>query len=355
MSRLNKKRVKRGKCFPKVTVVIPVHDEERQIETKVRNCLNFDYPPEKLNIIVASDHSADDTEKVVRQMDSVRVGFAQLPFRGGKVAAQNSALLGVESEIIVFTDVAVLNEPDSINLAVQNFSDPTVGAVSCEDVGFGDMVGKGVELRSISYETWMRGLSSGAGMLIEMTGGFYAVRSEIAQGGWNPAFLPSFYAALRTIKRGLRVITDPCLTAHYRNEASEWKGLKRKICNTNREMHSLLSVSNAGLLNPFRWGIVSVVLISSKVLRWLTPVLIFALYITSALLANQHFFVFFLFACQTLFFAVALAAYFLMDKKTTSLPITLIRDFVIFNVAMVVAWCEFLVRKTYVMWEPTKR
>src|SRR4051794_41875590 len=47
--------------LPKVSLIVAAYDEEAVIAGKVRNALELDYPAEKLELIVASDGSTDQT------------------------------------------------------------------------------------------------------------------------------------------------------------------------------------------------------------------------------------------------------------------------------------------------------
>jgi cellulose synthase/poly-beta-1,6-N-acetylglucosamine synthase-like glycosyltransferase len=50
---------------PKVTVLITVHNEAQGIAARVRNVLECDYPADRLEVLVASDGSDDETDAVV--------------------------------------------------------------------------------------------------------------------------------------------------------------------------------------------------------------------------------------------------------------------------------------------------
>ena len=51
---------------PTVSLIITAYNEERDLPAKLNNTLGLDYPPEKLEIIVASDCSSDATDDIVR-------------------------------------------------------------------------------------------------------------------------------------------------------------------------------------------------------------------------------------------------------------------------------------------------
>ena len=73
---------------PTVSLIVAAYDEEEVIAAKVANALALDYPRERLELIVASDGSADATAERARAAGADLV--LELP-RGGKVAAQNAA------------------------------------------------------------------------------------------------------------------------------------------------------------------------------------------------------------------------------------------------------------------------
>src|SRR6267143_6020136 len=69
--------------LPVVTVVIPAYNEERWIERKIENTLSLDYPHDRMQILVASDGSTDDTVGIVGQFSSQGVELVHYPERVG--------------------------------------------------------------------------------------------------------------------------------------------------------------------------------------------------------------------------------------------------------------------------------
>ena len=62
-----KNKVDKKNIFPSVTLIISAYNEEEVIEEKIKNSLALDYPKEKIEILVASDCSTDNTEKIVER------------------------------------------------------------------------------------------------------------------------------------------------------------------------------------------------------------------------------------------------------------------------------------------------
>lgn len=352
---VSRRTIARAQIFPSVTVIIPVHNEEKAIGPKIKNCLEADYPREKLNIIVASDNSTDRTEEIVRQFPPDQVDFIAVPFRGGKVVAQNFALFYCNSEIIIFTDVAISVNPEAIKTIVENFHDPSIGTVSCRDAIFGDKAkGKGEGLY-IKYDMLVRNLTTKVGSLIGVTGGFYATRLEIAKGGWNPAYPPDFYVALRTIKRGARVVEDSRVKAYYKTARQEWHELPRKVRTITRGMTALFSVSNLCLLNPFRYGIVTVELLSHKLFRWALPFFLSLVFVSNIFLTHHSAFFSLLFYLQMLFYLLSVICFFGPNSLKKWSLCKLMFYFTLANVALIHSWFGLLTGKRYTKWQPTER
>ena len=87
--------------LPRVSLIVAAYDEEEVIAAKVANALALDYPRERLELIVASDGSADATVERARAAGADLV--LDLP-RGGKVAAQNAAAERAGGEVLAFSD-----------------------------------------------------------------------------------------------------------------------------------------------------------------------------------------------------------------------------------------------------------
>ncbi len=53
--------------LPRVSIVIPMYNEEQYIEASVRSVLSQDYPADKLEIHVVDSASTDDSVQVVQE------------------------------------------------------------------------------------------------------------------------------------------------------------------------------------------------------------------------------------------------------------------------------------------------
>ena len=123
--------VKKQPITPFVSLLIPAYNEADVIERKIENSLALDYPADRMEIVVASDGSSDETAAIARsprRWQRIRVlAFAE---NRGKVATLNASVPELRGEIVVFSDAPAMLYPDSVRRLVENFADPEVGAVS---------------------------------------------------------------------------------------------------------------------------------------------------------------------------------------------------------------------------------
>ena len=88
-------------ALPTVSLIVPAYDEEEVIAAKVANALALDYPRDRLQVIVASDGSADATAERARAAGADLV--LELP-PGGKVTALNAAVERATGEVLAYSD-----------------------------------------------------------------------------------------------------------------------------------------------------------------------------------------------------------------------------------------------------------
>jgi 1,2-diacylglycerol 3-beta-glucosyltransferase len=101
--------------LPRVSILIPAHNEEMVIANTVNSLLKLDYP--KFEIIVIDDHSSDHTGDILRQLPVQVVTRRNLPNRG-KSEALNAGLEFATGEVICVFDADSEVAPDFLRLAV---------------------------------------------------------------------------------------------------------------------------------------------------------------------------------------------------------------------------------------------
>lgn len=74
---------------PTISIIIVAHNEEKVILDKLKNVSNIEYPNDKTEIIVSSDHSDDQTAKLVLEFiknnPQKNIKLYETKSRGGKL------------------------------------------------------------------------------------------------------------------------------------------------------------------------------------------------------------------------------------------------------------------------------
>lgn len=114
------------RSLPRVSIVIPVYNRPKEIETCLASLQTLDYPAEKMEIIVVDDASRDHTAAVVRRFN---VRLIILPFNRGQSAARNAGVAAAGGEIIAFLDSDCIARPGWLRELVPYFQDARVALV----------------------------------------------------------------------------------------------------------------------------------------------------------------------------------------------------------------------------------
>jgi hyaluronan synthase len=117
---------------PRIAIVMPGFNEEEAIGASLRSLLALHYPEDKLELVAVNDGSTDETlreMRVVAEESQGRVSVIDFPENRGKRAAMAAGIRATSAEVIVFVDSDSVVEPEALELLVQPFVDPRVGAV----------------------------------------------------------------------------------------------------------------------------------------------------------------------------------------------------------------------------------
>jgi biofilm PGA synthesis N-glycosyltransferase PgaC len=273
-----------AKCpiTPEVSVVIAAHNEEDCIEGKLANSLAVDYPPDLLEIVVASDGSDDGTDEIVRRYPSDRVHLVPVP-RGGKAAALNAGVARARGEILVMTDAREEVDPTAVHALVANFADARVGAVSGELHLRGrerTEGGEGVGLYW-RYEKAIRRAESLFDSTVGVTGALYALRRALFVPLDPRTILDDVALPMEVVRAGYRVVFEPAARVFDVLAETPRREYGRKT-RTLAGNFQLLELQPSLLLPRNR---LLFQLLSHKIGRLLVPWCLVALFTASAVLA----------------------------------------------------------------------
>jgi len=338
----------RASIEPSVTLIVSAFNEEGVIAEKIENCLALDYPPERLEVIVVSDASEDRTDEVVGGYASRGVALLRMAQRSGKTLGLNAALERARGEVIVFSDANAIYGRDVIRKLVRNFADPRVGAA----IGQSTYVPPEVESERSEglywrYESAIKKLESDVGSVVGGDGAIYAVRRPLYVPMRADA-LSDFVNPLQIVRSGHRCIYEPEARSYERAADNFEKEFRRKVRIVNRAWRALFGMS--GLLNPLRYGFFACELISHKLLRWLVPVFLTALFAVNWALLRDGSVYRALLAGQIAFYLLAAAGYGARRARALPAVLSIPYYFCLVNLASAIGIIDAFRGKTYVTW-----
>jgi cellulose synthase/poly-beta-1,6-N-acetylglucosamine synthase-like glycosyltransferase len=287
--------------LPVVTAIVAAYNEQEVIAQRITNLRSLDYPPDRLQVIVASDGSSDHT--VARAHAAGADVVLDLP-RGGKIRAQDAAVERAGGELLVFSDANAVWDRDALKRLVGAFGDPGIGYV-CGDVSFLDAGGTNQEGLYWRYEMWLRRMESGLSSVTSGNGAIYATRRD-AYLKVDPLAGHDLSFPFNMVKRGWRAIyvTEAHATEKMAPSIEGEFARKRRMAR-----RTWPTVFGSGLMSPRGYSpLYALMIFSHRILRYLVPFLHgLALALNIALLGQGWVYVATLVVQLTLLGAAALA------------------------------------------------
>ena len=307
-----------GTDIPTVTLIVSCYNEEDVIREKLDNCLGLDYEKEKIEIVVISDGSEDQTDNIVKEYESKGVRLIRQEGRLGKTSGLNLGVAAARSEIIVFSDANAMYEKDSIKKLVRNFQDDRVGYV----VGAALYIDQGQSSAAQSedtywqYEIFMKKLETRLHSVVGGDGAIYAIRKKL----YDPLDredINDFVNPLQIIAKGYRGVFESEAICYEETAGDFNKEAKRKERIVNRSFRGLMKVKS--VMNPFKVGFFSLQIISHKLLRWLIPVFLIGIFVGSSILTlSGSVYASALLVLEMTFFWLACCGYLRSNNKSIS-------------------------------------
>lgn len=349
LATVKNKPIGKKEIYPKVTVVIAAYNEKKAIERKLDNTLNFDYPKEKLEIIVASDGSTDNTVSILKKYIDKRVKLINFKKRLGKTKIQNEAVKISSGEILFFSDVTSIHPSNVIKMIIQNFADETVGCVTGNVVFTAkreNLISEGAALR-LKYESFLRKKQAEFHSLFGATGCIYAIRKDLYEP-LREDLVSDFIEPLKILEKGYRTVYEPKALALISRKIDLIKEFARRTRVIQQGLYGLFFMKH--LLNPFRFGFLSFSLISHRLFRWLMPMILIILIFSNIFLIDKMFYIIFI-VTQFVFYLCGAIGLMVNEQKSFLKFLYPITYFCMINLAAIVGFYRLLRGKKEIFWE----
>lgn len=339
-------QISSGYC-PKVTVLISARNEEKDIEWKIRETLSWNYPADRLELIVASDASEDRTDEIVQSIRDPRLRYVRMESRVGKNEALNRLSKIATGDLLLFSDANSHIGKDCLSSMVRYFSDSRVGCVTGTEHTQSEeeelAVGSGTRAY-LNYEFMVTELESRVGSIIVCDGSLFVIRRslfhQLQPDLANDLELPFWIGS-----HGGALLCDPSAWAMEKamRSSREEFNRKRRIC--GQGVLGFWRLRNC--LHGFRaWQFTS-----RKVLRWLSVVPLCGILLASAMLWRHPFFAVLL-VLQALFYGLALIGWALnLGNRQGGAIFTMPFYFLLVNIAAMTGVFQACTGKRFAVWE----
>ncbi len=342
---------------PSVTIFIVVRNAEDLIQLKIQNSLALDFPKEKLQVVVVSDGSIDETVPIAQKMANEQVHLFTQPAHCGKSAVINSFIKECSGEIVIFSDVDAIVNSDAVLKLVDHLKNPGIGGVCGQRVIKSDFTKITKPQKGyIKVDSLIKKLENNSGSITSNDGKLFAIRKAlfcpIEDGVTDDMFL-----LLSVVKQGYRFIFEPDAIAFIRTPSRSFKHeIERRRRITTGSIRGILF--NKVLLNPLKYGFFSLKLLINKVLRRLMPVCLIGVFFTSFKLSFSHNVLLPLFLCQVVLYVLAVIYPILFQsiKKGNRFTKTsaLLWYFCLGNYGQFLGLVDCVFKRTVTKWDPRK-
>ncbi|MEP7155931.1 MAG: glycosyltransferase family 2 protein [Betaproteobacteria bacterium] len=342
--------------WPRVSLIVAAYNEEKVIGRKVANSLELNYPRDRLEIIVVSDGSNDNTMSIVAGYADRGVISMHEPARRGKTAALNRGVAAANGEIVLFSDANNDYNPEAVRALVRHFSDPTVGGVCGlkrirEAPDRESSAGDSLYWR---YESAIKLAESRLGSITNGDGEIFAIRRSLYESMDETVINDDAELTLLMIKRGYRILYETAAESYEYASIEIRDDFFVKVRMVAGGFQTIARHA-AFLLPPRSWF--TFAFFSHKILRWIAPVFLIAMLLSTLVVSLVSFdplYCIFL-GGQLAFYALATLGWIM--RKRPHLPTLLYVPFYFcaMNTAAFFGLMRHLRRTQQVQWRKAKR
>ena len=326
-------------------MLIAARNEEKDIRWKLEQTLAWEYPEDRLEVLVGSDASTDGTDDAIRSILDPRVSFVRNEERSGKNKTLNRLARLATGDLLFFTDANTHIEPQCLKKMVRHFADPRVGCVTGLEQNLGGRDTSTITMGSnayLGYEAAIDMLESRLGSVLVCDGSIYCLRSSLFFS-LDADLANDLEHPVRAGAAGKTILYEPEARSFERctSSAREEFGRRRRIAGQG----ALAMWRLRHELSGFRlWQFVS-----RKCLRWLTLVPVVMILISTFIMRSNAWF-FDLFVAQMVFYTITLLGAWQNGQSRMSavlrLPFVVVLAYVAVFLGVVDACCG----KTFATW-----
>ena len=361
---LSRNKLNNKNCFgqndnnlPTISILLAVYNEESVIEEKIVSTFDTDYPLHKIQFLIGSDWSTDNTEKIIRNYQEKFPQIELVVFEGrkGKSEIINELSDLARGEILLLTDANVFFDEHTIFQLVKHYKNEKIGQVG------GNILNVLHKKEGISYQEksylqrenlmkYQEGIIWGS--MIGAFGGCYSIRKKLFVKVPPTFLMDDFFISMNVLSNKFFAINE--LEAKCFEDVSNkiTEEFRRKVRISAGNFQNLTYYKHL-LWPPFSG--VAFSFLSHKVIRWYTPFLIIILIFSNLILIGYSNFYLLSMFLILLSITVPLMDYALKYFHIHLKLFRFITHFYLMNLALLKGFIQYQKGVNTNVWKPTQR
>lgn len=268
--------------MPFFSVILAAYNEENSLGKCIDSLLALDYPHDRYEIIIGSDGSTDRTNYVLGTYISTNVNIKPIIFdeRRGKMRVLNDIVPEAKGEYLLFVDADMILDDKALRFHARHYTSAEIGGVA----GAYNLTSENGDSRFASendyhsIETNLRRDESSVSSTVGLSGANYSIRKELWHTIPSDFVHDDLYSVFRILSLNKRLIFEPRAIATEEYVRTTREEFRRKARFASRGFATLQYFPE--LVAPSA-GMTSVMILSHKVFRWLTPVILLVIIIAT--------------------------------------------------------------------------
>lgn len=339
----------------KIAVVIAAYNEEDTIEDAIKSILNSDYPSNKISIYIGLDGSTDSTYSVLQKLKETNKNIYVFQFeRAGKNSTLNKLMDKINEEYVFFLDADLRVQPNTFQHLISILQAENVYGVMIPvkiiNQDNSDTGGTG-EVIYQKFDAFIRYNESLIYSTANSLGTLYGVRREALSPIPDNRVCDDLFRVFHIISLRKRFIFDTKFNVNEVRTKSLNKELNRRIRLVSGGLSTLKAVKQ--ILNP-KYGLMSLFVISHKLLRWLTPIFMIIFFLGIFLIDSNSVLFYPLIFLNIIVYGFALLGWIFDKLKINFFPFKIFLFFVSMNIGFLLGIIRFLSKKQNSLWDRNK-
>ncbi|MBE9509623.1 MAG: glycosyltransferase [Bacteroidetes bacterium] len=343
--------------MPDISVIMSVYNEEKVLENKINSIYSTSFPKGKMEVIIGSDGSCDQSEEILRKMkkELTNFSFYHSNIRRGKPNVLNDLVSKAKGDILIFTDANVLLNESTITGLVKHFKNPEIGLVDSIMINTG-IKKNGISRQESAYISMEVDMKHREGLvwgtMMGPFGGCYAMRKNLFIPIPDNFLVDDFFLNLNVLKNRKKSINDMKVTVSEDVSDMLMEEFRRKKRIAAGSFQNLSHY--AGLLWP-PYTSLSFSFISHKILRWFGPLFLILIIISNAFIfMRNEIYIYSIYLEGTLIIITIIDLIVSRFNKHIAF-FRYVTHFFSMNLALSLGLINFLKGIKTNVWEPTKR